>query len=110
MTEKEDSETNEKDEEHPVNLSMDEGEALALLHVLWEKELDWAGDPETIGLSELMSELNARLSHQVYSDEVVEWIETRREEQEEAREQFQEQLGNVGGGPPPDPNGQGPFQ
>lgn len=86
------------EDEATIDVSLTVREALVLLHVAWEKELDMADNPKKMGLAQVMSGVSMKLGEEVYNERVAEWMKEQQDEQEDMMEQLQEQMGQMVGG------------
>lgn len=83
------------EEERPVSIDLTRAEAMTLLHVSWEKELEFSSDAETTGLSQIMSSVGMQVGKEVYGPEMTEWLKDRQEERQEMVEEMKERMGGV---------------
>lgn len=105
-----DDESNDGDddaEERPVTVDLTRAEALTLLHVAWEKEIEMSAEASTAGLSQLMGSVGTQVGKEIYGPEMTEWLKDRQEEREEMMEQMKEQMGGMFGGDDPLDGGTG---
>lgn len=93
MAENETSNDSEADEEKPVSLDMTYGQAIALYHMAWEKEVELSKDPETAGVAEVMGQTSRQLAKELFGEDVVDWVNEREDEREKMMEQMREQMG-----------------
>lgn len=88
----------EGDEEASVSVSFTVREALVVLHLAWEKELEGAESPKKMGIATVMSGVSTKLGEEVYNDEVAEWMKEQRQEQENMMEQLENRMSDMAGG------------
>jgi len=89
------------EDERPISVDLTRAEALTLLHVAWEKEIEMSSEAQTAGLSQLMGSVGTQVGKEIYGPEMTEWLKERQQEREEMVEQMMEQMG--GGFGPDDP-------
>lgn len=82
------------EDEATIEVSLSVREALVLLHVAWEKELDMTDNPKKMGLAQVMSGVSMKLGEKVYNENVATWMKEQQEEQEDMMEQLQERMGD----------------
>ncbi|AGM11687.1 hypothetical protein HCTV5_78 [Halovirus HCTV-5] len=87
----------ETEEDRPVSVDLTRAEALTLLHVAWEKEIELASDQSTAGLSQLMGSVGTQVGKEIYGPDMTEWLKERQQEREEMMEEMREQMGDMGG-------------
>jgi hypothetical protein len=90
-----DDKTNDGDddaEERPVTVDLTRSEALTLLHVAWEKEIEMSSEASTAGLSKLMGNIGAQVGKEIYGPEMTEWLKDRQEDRDEMMEKMMEQM------------------
>jgi len=83
--------------ERPVTVSLTRAEALTLLHVAWEREIEMSSDPQTAGLAQLMGNVGTEVGKEIYGPEMTDWLEERQEKREEMVEEMVDQMGGVPG-------------
>lgn len=94
-----DEEGDDDAEERPITVDLTRAEAITLLHVAWEKEVEMSAEAQTAGLAQLMGSVGTQVGKEIYGPEMTEWLEERQEEREEMVEEMMEQMGGIGGDP-----------
>jgi hypothetical protein len=91
-----DNESNGEDddaEDRPISIDLTRAEALTLLHVAWEREIEMSGERSTAGLSQLIGSVGTQVGKEIYGPEMAEWLEEKEEEREEMVEEMMDQVG-----------------
>lgn len=91
-----DNESNGEDddaEERPISVDFTRAEALTLLHVAWEREIEMSGERSTAGISQLIGSVGTQVGKEIYGPEMAEWLEEQEEERAEMVEEMMDQVG-----------------
>jgi hypothetical protein len=96
-------------EERPVTVDLTRAEAVTLLHISWEKEIEMSDQPSTVGVSQLMGKIGRQVGKEIYGPEMTEWLEDRQEKHKEMMEQMMDKLSGseIPGGQEPRSGGGG---
>ncbi|AGM11936.1 hypothetical protein DNAM5_75 [Haloarcula californiae tailed virus 1] len=82
-------------EERPITVEFTRAEAIVLLHVAWDKEIELSEKPQTAGLAQLVSGIGLQVGKEVYSEQMTEWLKEQQEQKEDMMEQLQDQMGGM---------------
>lgn len=85
-----------EEDERPITVDLTRAEAITLLHVAWEKEIEMSSEAQTAGLAQLMGSVGTQVGKEIYGPEMTEWLKERQEEREEMVEEMMEQMGGGG--------------
>ncbi|AGC34448.1 hypothetical protein HVTV-2_gp78 [Haloarcula virus HVTV-2] len=97
----------ETEEDRPVSVDLTRAEALTLLHVAWNKEIEMAAEQSTAGLSQVMGSIGTQVGLEIYGPEMTAWLQERQEEREEMMEEMMDQMGGMFGSDDPLEGGSG---